>query len=136
MLLTVSGTIANIVLKKALLSELTAESLRAFYGADAGADCAIYWDIFQESFDPYKDDSISCFGSVQNFTARTSARWTVISSVSWSFNFNVSGYCVLLSVSKSGVPTSTRIESRGINSCDTTDPRRVERAVRVTYGFI
>lgn len=41
------------------------------------------------------------------------------------------GSCATVSVRKS--PTQTRIDSLGYNTCDTGDPRRVERGLRITY---
>ena len=133
MLLLVGTALASIVLKEAVLSETTAESLRAIYAADAGADCGFYWDISENALDPYTAGSVSCLGVTHSFSALASGSWTNISSASWQFDFDTPSYCVTLIINKSGTPTSTTIESRGINTCDTSRPRRVERAIEITY---
>ncbi len=133
MLLLVGTAMATVVLKEALLAETSAESLRAIYAADAGADCILYWDIPRNALDPYVASSVSCFGVTHSFPATVSGLWTSMSAAAWQFAFHIGEYCVDVTVRKSGVPTSTIVQSRGVSTCDTNHPRRVERAIELTY---
>lgn len=65
LLLFISFFIVNLTIKNTMLSGLSRESQLAFYAADAGLECAIYWDIkFEPSkFDPNSSgSSIDCSG--------------------------------------------------------------------------
>ena len=45
MMLIVSFVVANVALKQLVLADAGVESQYAFYNADSGADCAVYWDL-------------------------------------------------------------------------------------------
>lgn len=63
-LLLVSFAVANIAVKSTIFTSLGRESQVALFAADAGAECAMYWDITENSFATSSDGgSIDCFGS-------------------------------------------------------------------------
>ena len=46
MLLIVSFVVVNIALKQLVLANAGKESQHAFYNADSGTECAVYWEKF------------------------------------------------------------------------------------------
>lgn len=122
LILTIGLSILNIAFKELTLSSSARESVIAFYAADSGAECALYWDIQQDSFVGNKQ--ISCEGKI--FQLAGSGPWTIILDT-----LGNGSSCSTVRVTKVG--ETTTIESRGYNTCDTGNPRRVERAVRVIY---
>lgn len=134
LLFTLGIAIGNIALKEIILSSSGKQSEKAFFSADAGTECALYWDIQQVAFpdrsgtDP---SAINCAGS--------SIMPTLLSanaqSATTEFKLNNASFCAQVRVAKTRVPAaSTLIESRGQSDCNSGDnPARVERALRVTY---
>lgn len=128
LLLAISLSILNISLKESQLTGIARESQFAFYAADAGIECALYWD------DPTRDAfnidtataNIQCAGST--FTVGNSTGMS-------NFQMTFSGvpYCVNVMFTRTDSPYTSKIESRGSNTCDASSPRRVERAIIVTY---
>ncbi len=92
----------------------------AFAAADSGLECALYWDLHPAS-------SASCFGS-------TISSWNPSSNISSNFEVNTSGGCVIIDITKNSTSPFTTIISRGYNdACVSTNPRRVERGLRIDY---
>lgn len=52
--LSLASTIATITFKQIILSSIGKDSQRAFYAADAGMECALYWDL--KFSDPHAED--------------------------------------------------------------------------------
>lgn len=155
-LLAIGISIFNITVKELALSSSGRESQFAFYAADTGIECALYWDfrgqfVFATSTSartpsPSNPDCVvTALGQPQPIdisgnvtagplTATTRFRITIPNT---DANGNSAPYCALVSVTKSstdGVIVNTQIDSRGYNTaCDSTDPSRVERALQVTY---
>ena len=147
-LLLVSFAVINITLKATLFASSGKASQYAFFAADAGIECAIYWD---SKFEPSKFDisstgsPINCGGALisngQNIPGITTQ--TMIGgggnenrTSTFYFTLNQGSnpvpYCAIVMVTKNA-DGSTNIYSRGYNTCDTSHPRRVERGVEVTY---
>lgn len=190
--LAISAVIFQIAYVELLLSSVGRDSQFAFYAADTGAECALYWDRKYDksgqdgsdsafnvgdqaiSSDPIAyDDSnrqriigvgitlpflspIDCAGVDINPPRLGGSNAGSVNfrqgdfgpsgQLTWTFfKFPINGAssidrgCVEVVVKKeeilpSTVPPSlkTTIISRGYNTCDTTSPRRVERAIQVT----
>lgn len=123
--LSVGLSIYSISLKELRISSSSRDSQLAFYAADAGTECALYWDIQERAFSTTTPTNvITCAGS--NMTVGGG----VISDFSLPALPN--GACASVNVNKSS-PVQTVITSRGYNTCNSGDPRRVERALRVAY---
>lgn len=128
-LLSIALAIFNITVKELLLSSSGRDSQFAFYAADSGAECALYWDQKGGGFSTSTPVSINCNG----------ANIPDIGGIGYDnamvFQFEVDGFCAIVSVTKAESHPRTKIESRGYNTtCDNTlNPRRIERAIRVTY---
>ncbi len=159
-LLTVGVSIFNLTLKELVLSSSGRESQFAFYAADTGIECAIYWDF--KSANPgimfatstasvaaWRNDLIdahtpapACVGTnlVASFKTVTASTPT---SATTRFQLTIptkdpqgadASYCAIVDVAKSDALTSTLIESRGYNTaCDSSDPSRIERGLKVSY---
>lgn len=134
-ILAVGLAVFNLILKEILLSSSGRESQFAFYAADTGGECALFWDAKQGIF-PTSSQSLvyggsaSCAGvSIVPFTSSIGT----VDAATTTFNIDNGGYCVTVTVAKSNGGNNTKIESEGFNTCDVTNPRRVERAIRILY---
>lgn len=148
-LLLISFAIVSIAFKEIILSSAGKSSQDAFYASDVGLECALYWDfkgVNGSAFATSTANSIQCYGN----TISGNSQLAGINGYLYSSRIGGGGkdyptsifqlnldetFCVIVSVNKDydDAGPITRIESRGYNTCDTTNPRRVERAVRITY---
>ena len=145
-LIMVSFVVASVALKQIIISYSNSESQHAFYNADSGIECAIYWDLKNsyDSFSTTTPHTISC--NNQTISAASPAVPTipaVPTLVGGGGNANpVSIFkvdfpkgCAIIRVIKE-MPANTvitTVESRGYNTCDTTALRRFERGITITY---
>lgn len=133
-LLLVAATISDITYKQSQLAVENRESQYAFYAADTGAECAIYWDVKNppgySAFATSTASAINC-----NKDSANSANQFVVggsNTSTFTMTFLPDPYCAKVVVTKNADNT-TQIQSYGYNTCDSASPRRVERAVKVTY---
>lgn len=115
--LTVSSGIMVIMVKELKLAGYGRESQVAYYAAESGAECALYW-VALTTIDGVKTGSIRC-GDKD------------IPNVVNTFRLDLSPYpgCADVTI----IPGSPIIiESRGYNTC-ATSKLRVERGIQVTY---
>lgn len=149
-LLSLALAIFNQVYKSLLLSSANKESLAAFYAADSGVECVFFWDLKYPGFD-YGIFATSSASVLYNGNEGITCNdvdfpddWTVTSlpaSAVTTFNLSFENSvfptegCSEVTVSKTNVNQVilTTVESRGYNICDSSSPRKVERAIRVTY---
>ncbi|MBL7045639.1 MAG: hypothetical protein ISR99_01215 [Parcubacteria group bacterium] len=129
LLLSIGLGIFNITIKEVLLSSIGRESQFAFYAADTGIECALYWNDKQSKFSTTTPSTVTCGGTTVSDGGGVGFDTPMI------FEFEVSGFCSVVSVTKSLTHPRTRIESKGYNTTCGNDinPRRVERAIRVTF---
>lgn len=136
----VAAGIISLAVRHLQIANSGESSQHAFYAADSGIECALYWDVRnpsgQSAFSTTTGTMINCNRDANNL----GNQWVVggnaagLSTIN-RINFLPDPYCAIVTVNKayvSGVLTTT-IESKGYNTCDLTNPRRVERAVRATY---
>ena len=135
-LLLVSTGITSITYKSNFLTSSSRESQYAFYAADTGAECAIYWDVKNSSglsaFATSTGSTIFCNQDAANVYNPSPANVGGNSVSTFTMTFLPDPYCAVVTVTKAADNT-TKIESLGYNTCDSSNPRRVERAVRVSY---
>lgn len=152
-LLSIGLSIFNLTIKELLLSSSGRESQFAFYASDTGIECALYWDfkgtdIFATSSAartpvPASPDCVNTQGQAVQ-TINIIPTVSDLSSATTQFslilpNLDAQGgsapYCATVTVTKAvvGAIIQTTIDSRGYNTCSTTDVNRVERAIRVRY---
>ena len=152
-LLSLALAIFNQIYKSLLLSSAGKESLAAFYAADSGVECAFYWDLKHDPINSFPNSIFATSSYSVNYGGsnliscneqKFNQTWTVTSdlfSATTVFNLSFGGGifptegCSEVTVNKtvSGDNIFTTIESRGYNICDAGSPRKVERAIQVTY---
>ncbi|TSD03513.1 MAG: hypothetical protein Athens071416_194 [Parcubacteria group bacterium Athens0714_16] len=124
LLLSIGISIYNITLKELILTSYGRNSQFAFYASDTGLECALFWDIKKDAFASTTPSNIECDGkSIENVGG------TSIST--FNIDFSPEPFCATVTVDKSG--SGTIIESRGYNTCNVENPRRVERGMRISY---
>jgi Tfp pilus assembly protein PilX len=134
-LLLVAAGIVSIATRQAVIASFNSESQYAFYAADTGIECALFWDVQSPSgisaFSTTTGTQVFCNLDANN-TANT---WFVggsnVSTINY-ISFQPDPYCAIVTVTKN-VDGTTQIESFGYNTCDSSNLRRVERAVRAKY---
>lgn len=145
-LLLIAAGIASLAVRQALISASGRESQLAFYAADTGIECALYWDVQNPAgFSAFSTSSptspIICNNKSMNFSPVVDgATGSGITTIKFDYT-PTDPYCVTVTIRKEYVPfpttptsvIKTTIESKGYNTCDLSNPRRVERAVRATY---
>jgi Tfp pilus assembly protein PilX len=135
LMLAIGFSIFNLTFKELLLTASARESQVAFYAADTGLECALYYDQRGNQFVPGQSATVSCIlpgTSVISSGSSGNATWT------WSFEVSPD-VCAKVQVNKvSGISVNARttIRSFGYNTCDDTSPKRTERGLQVTYGGI
>ena len=141
-LLLVSTGIVSVAVKEAFLASAGRESQFAFYAADSGIECALYWDAKGVQSGPNTGTSafststnsniIACNKDADNPSNQFTVGGSPTSAFTITFNSDTNSPCANVTVNK--LPDGrTQIQSLGYNTCDPTNPRRVERAVRVSY---
>ena len=161
MLLSIGVSIYNVSYKQYVLASSAADSALAIYAADGGMECATYWDLQAEDANNVQGEvfgsptnssdnrDINCNGEdVPTYTLRTQDNTVVLTSFTTNSNGPSSTcdpglpcldmQCADIVITKefmvgSTVDVKTTIESKGHNYCSTGNPRRVERALRVSY---
>lgn len=140
--LSIGLGVANIVNKGIILASSGRLSQLAFYAADGGIECALYWDrshigfptsIFSTStLSTPPANGVVCVSEDIATTWTVSGQTSTAAKTTFDLGFP-NGTCSTVSVSKTGSGVTTVIESLGYNTCSTENPRRIERAVRVKY---
>lgn len=134
--LALGTSIFNLVQKELILSSIGRDSQFAFYAADTGAECALYWDIRHQRFPTSTPSTAEVICDNQSET--TSALDTGDTIVS-SFQFQPNSYCAEVSIEKSfdaEGAVRTVIHANGFNrSCDSiaNSSRALQRSVELRY---
>ncbi|MCC6198613.1 hypothetical protein IT401_00090 [Candidatus Nomurabacteria bacterium] len=134
LILTIAISISDISYKQGILSSLAKDSQAAFYEADAGVECAMYYDL-TAGFFPV-GTTVDMAPQVLPCAGRPHALSIAESSTDYFVyvprtNFNTEP-CFSMVINKLTEAPQTVIEGRGYNRCD-QNVRQVERAVRVRY---
>jgi hypothetical protein len=134
-LLAIGSAIYNILSKEVLFSASGRESQFAFYAADAGIECALYWDFKQDAFaSDAEQTEVTCNAAAVPLTRTFDAgSGTYTSEFAFSLGSAAADPCVEVVVRRTFSPTRTTIESSGRNTCVEENPRRTERAIRIRY---
>jgi hypothetical protein len=152
LVLAVGTSIISIALRQVVLSGVGRDSQYAFYAANTGIECALFWDLnggvtFQSSLNnPGLGPIPRCANSDNiEITFEDLGENTHTSDFTLEFN-NISDvdisvpYCVDVTVTKNeetgpgGLDRiATTIMSRGYNTCVPDNPRRIERGLELSY---
>ncbi len=143
--LAIGAGMVDIVSKEIRLSSIGRQSSEAFYAADTGLECALYYDdvlggntIFPKdnSGTPPNPTSFTCAGgSVAGITVSSGS---VSASTTFTVNFSnsINDPCSIITVSKYQDligNDKTKINSVGLSSCNASKIRRSERGVSMIY---
>jgi Tfp pilus assembly protein PilX len=127
MLLIISFVIVNVALKQLVLASSSRESQFAYYNAESGVECAMYWD--------FKNGTVSAFDrsiSTNVASCAGSALGSTGGAATTTFTINFTKGCAVVSVGKT-LSTTTYINSKGYNVCPGGAQRRFERGIQITY---
>jgi Tfp pilus assembly protein PilX len=149
LLLSIGIAILDLTLKEFLLSSAGRESQLAFYAADDAMECALYWDhntaggsgsSFATSSESTVNPSFACNGQTITPPAATyPSAGVAITVMHVPYSGNVVDPCANVVVTKTttvvgGFPTTaTIIDSRGYDTCDSTNPQQTERGIQSNY---
>jgi hypothetical protein len=122
--LAVGLGVYNRTYKELLFASFWKQTQVAFAAADGGLECALYWDLHQAP------SPVSCFGNTVLLSDGTS--WNPSANVAVLLDITTP-ICATIEVTKNAIAPNTIIKARGYNSCNNTDPRRVERGLQVDY---
>lgn len=153
-LLIIAMTIGGIALKEQVLSTASKESQIAYYAADSGMECALFWDQKKGVFSPGTDQSNGdlTLPDVPTINCNGKSIVTKIiddkNSLNYVFQFLIPGLpgvgseksaCAVVEITKTTADkysiTKTMVESHGYNTCDAS-LRRLERGIVATYPKI
>ncbi|MBU2104031.1 pilus assembly PilX N-terminal domain-containing protein [Patescibacteria group bacterium] len=135
-LLSVGLALLDVAYKQVVLSSTAKQSQTAFYAADSALECALYWDQKQGAF-AYgsASASVSCTG--QTFPVTTSISSNIQKSVFYVACPSGESAQVEVYKANGGATCSsgktTCIYANGYNTCDASNPRRIERGLKVVY---
>ncbi len=130
--LSLSTSIYVIAQKQVTLSSIGRDSQFAFYAADTGAECALYWDTRHNYF---STTTPSGSATCDSQTLTVSGRLPTYPAT-MTFQFEPGGFCAQVSVKKDVVDPHTTIHADGFStSCATigTNPRALQRSVELHY---
>lgn len=136
-ILSVGLALLDIAYKQVILSSTARQSQFAFYAADSAMECALYWDQQQNAFSYTSPlSSIRCNATDLPLTTSQSGgiRTTTFTvPCPGGTNASVTIYKTNgTAVCNSGTATSCLFAS-GFNVCNASDPRRIERGLKVFY---
>jgi hypothetical protein len=155
--LALGASIFVLTKKQVTLSSLGRDSQYAFYAADQGAECALYWDsrrnYFATSTPPGFDVlTLKCDGqclkTVSGPCLEVDGRppppipdpnnYSYTMTFSYEPRSGTAGYCSEVSVSKVAVAgvVNTTVHANGFNTtCGTrdTNPRTLQRSIELSY---
>ena len=136
-LLSVGLALLDIALKQVTWSSTARQSQYAFYAADSAMECALFWDQQQNAFG---------YGAPLSSIRCATVDMPVTSSISGGMQtseFSVpcpGGVSATVTVYKSGGSATCNagtakncLYASGYNLCNATDPKRIERGLKVFY---
>ena len=133
--IVLGAAIFSLAQKELTLSSIGRDSQFAFYAADTGAECALYWDVQHRYFAPTTPSvTPTCDGETLVMSGHSpTLPYTV------TFRFEPNGYCVDVAVEKSLGPTGatvTIIRADGFSTaCSLLEvsPRTLQRSVELAF---
>lgn len=133
-LLSVGLALLDIALKQVTLSSTARQSQYAFYAADSAMECALYWDqrmnVFRYDYQGNAASEVRCAGAP--ITGFISSQSGGVRTSEFSIPCSGGGTQGTVQVYKNQTGV-TNIYANGFNSCSSSDPRRVERGLKVFY---
>lgn len=135
LVLSLGLSIVAIARKSVTLSSIGRDSQFAFYAADTGAECALYWDIRHGKFaSTTPSGDATCDGETLSLTTPATSPYTEPYSI--SFLYEPNGYCAEVTVTKNAAHPRTEIHSNGYSvTCSQIEnsARSLQRSVELRY---
>lgn len=130
-LLALGLALIDVAYKQAVLASTVKQSEIAFYAADSALECALYWDQQMGAFS-YSTPLSSITCATRSMSVTSSVNGSTRTS---SFNVpcETGGGTRATVVAYKQSNGQTAIYASGYSSCSTSDPRRVERGLKVTF---
>ena len=132
-IVTVGLALLDVAYKQVVLSSSAKGSEYAFYAADSALECALYWDQKYNAFDYSSSNrnypTITCNNLSIN-PAFDDSGSTHISTFTQQCAGGGTAAVVTIYRQASGQAT---IYTDGYSSCNTSDPHRIERGLKLTY---
>jgi hypothetical protein len=135
LLLSVGSSVFGIMIKELKISQTGQESQIAYYVAESGVECALFWGLTEDIFrsggaftcnwdDTVNDDNV--------FSVTTNCDAVCQFRINFREDASDTHYpCALVTVNTSA--PKTVVQSRGYNTCAPNFPRRVERGVQAVF---
>lgn len=130
-LLAIGLALLDVAYKQVVLASTVKQSETAFYSADAALECALYWDQKRGAFS-YSTPlaSINCGSRAIAVTSSVNGS-TRTSSFTMTCPDGTGTRATVVAYKTSA--GATGLYASGYSSCITSDPRRVERGLKVTF---
>lgn len=124
----IAFAVASLIIGGFPIAKTAANSQKAFFAADTGVECVLYWDLQEKAFEPAYSTDIYC----NNSDPITVGGAPFPASFSFSFDLE-NDSCTNVTVEKNFIiSTTTVITSSGYNPCNPS-PNRVERTLEIKY---
>jgi hypothetical protein len=128
--LSIGVALLDIATKQVILAAGARQSQVAFYNADMAMECALYWDQKQNAFDYSSPaEEVRC-GTAS--TTVTAAGGSSPRTRTFTISCPGGGTAGSVTIYKESTGAATLFSS-GYNTCDATNPRRIERGLKVSY---
>lgn len=131
LVLAVGLTVFSLIFGGLPLADIIKNSQKAFFAADAGAECVLYWDI-KKDITFSNGILINCFNEQIVVTETSPDIFKLTLSNGETIELKDSGVCLDIIVDKSVSPATT-IKSSGHSPCQAGARNRVERTLEVSY---
>ncbi len=138
-LLAVGIALLDIAYKQVILSTTAKQSQYAFYAADSAMECALYADQQLNAFyyNENNDIDLRCGGlAAQNYSESQSGNIRTTRFTIPCAGGGTSASVVIEKTNGSATCDSNKkscIYATGYNTCNASDPRRLERGLKVVY---
>lgn len=134
--LSLGLALLDLAYKQSILSSSAKQSQTAFYNADGALECALFWDQKKDFFNTNPFDvaqgSVMCNGLAVTFSSvRVGTKIESVFTVPCTGGTGTSAE-VTVRKNESG-PYQNVIYANGYNTCDTSNTRRIERGLKVSY---
>lgn len=129
--LSLGIALLDIAYKQVVLASAARQSQNAFYRADTAMECALYHDQVEDAF-AYSDAFATIECALTEISVTSSQNNGIRRStfdMPCETGEGVAGQVTILKADDA----ATAIYASGYNTCDVDNPRRVERALKVTY---
>jgi len=138
---SLGSVLSNLLVRESNLSATSRQSSRAYYSADAGQECALYWDLQEEHFPAPPDNAkdkgdVTCSDDTASVSADSyeNSNKEDVNEYTFAISNSSVDVCVatttVLKIDKTD-RLVTKIESIGQNTCGSNPD--VQRALRTTY---